>query len=526
MKLPGQVVGPFSIVRTIGRGRLATVYLATDRRTSAQVALKLFDPGPRSDAVLARFLPAQPALLALRHPRIVSVLEPLQETPDGRLLVTEYVAGSTLAAHLSGMGRLRPTLAVRFVRELLDAASAAHAREVFHLDLKPANVFLDAEGHLRLADFGLAAPALPAGDPAPGAASASATAPAPSPGPAPWGSAAYLAPEVARGAAVDARANLYSLGLILFEMLAGHAPFEAIDEAGVLRLQLESPPPPLLERVPTLAPELNAVVVRALAKEPGARFASAAEMDLALASIPGMRAAELAAERSMLALATANLARGAPKNEGEDFLGSSGFAAPEKNRFASAASFGPGVEEEGPRLRSTTVFLGIVLAMVVAAWLYEPKWKAGNLAALRVRDPARELYAPGPPSALPRPPITAANSHRARIRLLTGESRYVQVDRIAGGAVRLIDRTGTESEIPLDQVIGYEVFGPVWPESTLPAAALGPRVELETRSGKRFVGNLQALRLHRIPHGADLVLEGGATARFPLALVHSIRYLP
>jgi serine/threonine-protein kinase len=267
--------GRYELVQRLGAGGMAEVYLATDTRLGRNVAVKLLAALYAADpAALARFEREARAAAAVSNPHVVSVLD--AGVADGRaFLVMEYVPGPTLRDVLLRRGPLPETEALSLAAEVADGLAAAHRSGIVHGDVKPANVLLDAEGRAKLADFGIARLASAAATP--GATSV-------------MGTAHYLSPEQAEGRPIDGRADVYSLGVLLFELLTGRPPFQGDSVVAVPVQHLERTPPSPRTLRAELSAAAEAVVLRALAKNPADRFASAVEMRDALAAARGQGA--------------------------------------------------------------------------------------------------------------------------------------------------------------------------------------------------------------------------------------------
>ncbi len=258
----------FADLALIGGGRLGRVFRARDRLLGETVVLKVMGVGVsghgQEQQAFRQFLLQAEASSRLRHPNIVRLID-VDERAG--LLVMEYVPGGTLADRLARQGRLRPALVRRLALDLLAALAAAHRAGIVHRDVKPPNVFLDAAGNAKLADFGAAHLADFGGTQTAGFI----------------GTLGYLSPEQIAGGRIGPAADLYALGATLFEALVGRLPFVAGDIAGQ---HLGAPPP----RPSTLAPELDPrhdeVLLRALAKTPADRFASADDMAAAIRAWP------------------------------------------------------------------------------------------------------------------------------------------------------------------------------------------------------------------------------------------------
>lgn len=270
------VAGRYRIGPLIGRGGFAHVYRARDEAEGADVALKVLR-ADRFTAAALRRLEREAALAAgFDHPHLVRVLDAGRDG-DLAYLAMELVAGPTLRERLRE-GPPPVDEAVRLAGELLDGLAALHARGVLHRDVKPGNVLLGADGRARLADLGLA---LPVDRDETRATSTAAIV----------GTLDYLSPEQALGEDLDARSDLYSVGLVLFEMLTGRLAFERASTLGVLLARLQATPPDLRALRPDVPAWLAAVVARLLEREPAARYpsAAAARADLRAGRAPRRR---------------------------------------------------------------------------------------------------------------------------------------------------------------------------------------------------------------------------------------------
>jgi len=273
----------------IGRGGLGCVYRATHQRLGKAVAIKLLhDRFGQEPSLRARFEREAKALATLDHPNIVLVTD-YGIAEDAPYLVMELLEGETLAQRLT-RGPLAPADACALARPLLAALAFAHAHGVVHRDLKPANVFLqrqpDGSERVKLLDFGLAKRTQTAGASDPTLTRRGDR----------LGTPAYMSPEQVGGDALDARSDVYSAGVIIFEMLAGQLPFEG-ELAEQMRAHLVEPLPPLPAKVPLA---LDALVQRALAKKPAERFANAGDMLAALGTAPFAAGARARAPRTGL----------------------------------------------------------------------------------------------------------------------------------------------------------------------------------------------------------------------------------
>jgi eukaryotic-like serine/threonine-protein kinase len=267
----------YKIVARIAAGAMGAVYRGERLQLGRAVAIKFLHVAfLREPEFQRRFEVEARAMSRLGHPHCVSVID--FGVADVPYLVMDFVHGVTLR-DLIERGPLPPGRALLIMRQVLGGLSHAHGKGVVHRDIKPANVMLtEATGtgdHVRILDFGLAKMFVPG--------EKSATVPMA------IGTPSYMSPEQARGDTVDARSDVYSAGVLLFELLTGEKPFIAEEAFSIIRMQIEDMPPRLSEKAPDgvrFSPELEAVVARALEKRPEDRFQSAAELAEALEEVP------------------------------------------------------------------------------------------------------------------------------------------------------------------------------------------------------------------------------------------------
>ena len=279
----GMRLGVFDIESFVGAGGMGEVYRARDTRLDRHVAIKVLSPDAATDPRgRARFAHEARAIARLSHPRICSLHEMGHQ--DGvDFLVMEYLEGETLAARLR-KGPMPLTQALRTAVEIAEALAAAHAQGIVHRDLKPSNVMLTAGG-AKLLDFGLArlrAPAVSGLSPASRALPSSHTAPGLIAGTLP-----YMAPEQLEGNEVDARADIFAFGAVLYEMITGRKAFEGTSQASVISAILSSDPPAVAVLQPLTPPALDQVIHNCLAKDRNDRWASAHDVLLQLEWIAG-----------------------------------------------------------------------------------------------------------------------------------------------------------------------------------------------------------------------------------------------
>jgi serine/threonine protein kinase len=268
--LLGKRLGPYTVLSVLGRGGMGEVYLAEDGRLKRKVALKLLRPEHTEDADrLKRFERESSVVSALNHPNILTLYE-IGEEASHRFMATELVDGETLRQTLT---RRKMTISesLEIAIQVSGALSAAHQAGVVHRDIKPENIMLRPDGYIKVLDFGLAklterhvsleeSAALETGV---GMV---------------MGTFRYMSPEQARGLAVDARTDVFSLGVVLYEMVTGKPPFDGTTPSDLLVALLDRDPPPVATTGDEVSEALQEVVTRALRKKPSDRYASMTEM--------------------------------------------------------------------------------------------------------------------------------------------------------------------------------------------------------------------------------------------------------
>ena len=264
----------YAIERILGEGGMATVYLATDLKHRRQVAVKVMRPELAATLGAERFLREVEIAAQLSHPHIL----PMHDSGDANgvlFYVMPYVEGESLHERMRRENALPVDEALRIAREVTEALAYAHARKIIHRDIKPANIMLSA-GHALVADFGIAR-AVGAGQ-GPGAAITKTGLAV--------GTPQYMSPEQASGATgVDARSDIFAVGCVLYEMLAGEPPFTGPTPQAIVIRSMTEAPRPLTSTREGLAPAVDAVVTRALAKNPADRWQSAGEFGKALGNV-------------------------------------------------------------------------------------------------------------------------------------------------------------------------------------------------------------------------------------------------
>jgi len=279
---PGQRLGHYEILSQLGAGGMGTVYRARDVQLGREVAIKVLDEEvSRNAAGLRRLLAEAKAASALNHPNIVTV-HGFGEEDGHPYLVTEIVEGRTLRELLAA-GPIAVDRGLDIAMQVLAGLAKAHAAGLVHRDLKPENIMVTSEGLVKILDFGLAKLVAGSVESATGSSLESLGVTATATGIV-MGTASYMSPEQARGQPTDARADLFSLGIILYEMLSGVNPFRRATAADTIVAILRDGAPPIPARIPR---NLAALIEHLMAKDPAARPSSAREVEVELAAIRG-----------------------------------------------------------------------------------------------------------------------------------------------------------------------------------------------------------------------------------------------
>ena len=358
VSIVGKQMGHYQVVSLLGRGGMGEVFLAHDTSLGRKVALKLLRSDfTRNEERLRRFQQEARAASALNHPNILTIHE---IGHDGSLhfMATEYVEGETLRQHLS-RARITVGQTLDVAIQVASALAAAHQAGIIHRDIKPENTMVRTDGNVKVLDFGLAklaqpktidtaAPTLPQVETEPGLV---------------MGTFSYMSPEQARGLAVDTRTDIWSLGVMIYEMAAGRQPFEGETASDVMSLILQKEPPPLAYSWPEVPAELERIVRKALRKDKEERYQTIKDLLIDLRNL--RKELELSAE----------MERSAPPISARAM--SSGQSAAASAHSASSAEYI--VTEIKQHKRAAVGALALILIASAASFFYFHRTKASPL---------------------------------------------------------------------------------------------------------------------------------------------------
>jgi serine/threonine-protein kinase len=360
----------YQVGELLGRGGMAEVHEGRDLRLGRRVAIKILKPElARDPAFLARFRREAQSAASLNHPNVVAVYDTgedvLGEGPTAQtvpFIVMELVEGITLKELLSSGNKLVPERALEITSGVLAALDYSHRHGIVHRDIKPGNVMLTTTGAVKVMDFGIARATADAGQ----TATTTSTI---------MGTAAYLSPEQAQGLGVDSRSDLYSTGVVLFELLTRRPPFVADAPVAVAFAHVNEPPPVPSALDPTLPPQVDPIVARALAKDPAQRYQTAvefrADVERAIAGVPVTRVMPVAPPIGPDSQATAVMAGVDPYETAA--LAATGAMPPVIPAGAGDPYAPPPTSEEPPRKRRAlkgVAIMALVIGLIgVGVWL-------------------------------------------------------------------------------------------------------------------------------------------------------------
>jgi eukaryotic-like serine/threonine-protein kinase len=344
--------GRYRIQRKLGAGGMADVYLAEDQELGRRVAIKILNSRHgNDDQFIERFRREAKNAAALNHPNIVSIYD-RGEAEDTYYIAMEFLDGRTLKELIVSRGAAPLNVAIEYARQILSALRFAHRHGIVHRDIKPHNVMVDAEGRVKVTDFGIARA---------GTSQMTETGSI-------VGTAQYLSPEQARGGEIDQRSDLYSLGIVLYELLTGKTPFDGETPVEIAMKHLSTTPKPPSQLRPEIPRELDMVVMRALAKNPDDRYQSADEMEADLERVA--RGARVSA--ATVDAATQVLSRPAAAEAASATAATMIAPSPVETTVAPppAVVEEEEVEEGGPErpLWPWLVAIGFVIAAVIAGF--------------------------------------------------------------------------------------------------------------------------------------------------------------
>jgi len=381
--LVGRSIGQYKIVARIGAGGMGEVYLATDKM-GRKVALKLLTARLINDEQgVARFMREAQAVLTLNHPNIVTVYD-IGRADATHYIASELIEGQSLRERLKLQGEIKVAEALEIAIQISSALAAAHQTGIIHRDIKPENIMLRPDGYVKVVDFGIAKlmegqkPTAVATDVTTKVMVKTAEGLA-------IGTVHYMSPEQARGLPVDVRTDTWSLGVIIYEMIAGRRPFDGETVADVLNSLIERQPPPLFRFSADVPETLEWIVNKALRKEKGERYQTAAELLTDLKEL--RRRLEFAAEQERTGSAErGGVSQVATKGERRTF----GSAEPVADRTADSGPHTTSSAEyivneiKRHKRASLIAFMAILMVSAVGAYLYFSKTNDTTISSIAV----------------------------------------------------------------------------------------------------------------------------------------------
>ncbi|MES1208595.1 MAG: serine/threonine-protein kinase [Pseudomonadota bacterium] len=391
----GEQFGNYRAISLLGEGGMGAVYLAEHPGIGRRVAVKVLHRNyVRDENLLGRFLNEARAANAIRHPNIIEILDSGTIADGTPFLVMELLEGESLGARIRRVGALPIPIAVEFAYQTASALGAAHKKGIVHRDLKPDNLYIVPDPHepererIKVLDFGIAK--LQQGNASDSVKTRTGTL---------MGTPIYMSPEQCRGTrSVDHRSDIYSLGVILFEMLTGQPPFVSEGFGELVNMHLNVAPPAPSSRNPAIPPSLDAIVLRMLEKNPEQRFGDMAELQGALKGVGGTQFVVRGSHSSSPDLA-GRTPPPAPLSNPK--LGETTFSAGAGERIDTARGARP-----GRPARSIAVVVGVAAAAVVAGVFL---FRDGEKVALQREAQVSREVQPATTALVPKdPPVPVA----------------------------------------------------------------------------------------------------------------------
>lgn len=423
-------MGDYEVISILGSGGMGRVYQVRNAITDRVEAMKVLLPDLEGhEEVAARFLREIKLLAALKHPNIAALHTAL--TIDNQLvMVMEYVEGCSLSARLA-KGPVPVPDALNYIDQVLDALSYAHQQNVIHRDIKPANMMLTPEGVMKLMDFGIAR-----GSEEPAKLTATGTT---------LGSINYMSPEQVKGEPTDARSDLYSVGISLYEMVTGEKPFQGDSNFSIMAAHINEVPKPPVQLHPGLPDGLNEIILTAIAKSPAERFQSADAFRNAVRRVLlSLQDAKTIVQGSQNTIVADTAARNAYLRTAS--IGAAKTPVPTATPAPPVPA--PVAVQPSSGHRGLYIALGafIVLAVLLAAGIYMPSRKKSSVAAeTATNQPIATTQAQpevAPPTPLPPQQMAATESNETSV---TSEEKSA----VAPAKKLAAKNLGPASQVPL-----------------------------------------------------------------------------
>lgn len=442
----GNVVGSYKITEKIGEGGMGAVFKGIDLMLEREVAIKMLRPELASQPqVVERFRTEAVTLAKLNHPNIATLFSFLRQGEDF-FMVMEFVRGETLDSLIRRSGAMPCDRGIALLNQALDGIDHAHRMGIIHRDIKPANMMLTETGTLKVMDFGIARVLGTSRMTKQGNI---------------VGTIEYMSPEQVRGQETDARSDIYSLGILLYEMLTGRVPFSSDSEYDLMRMQIENAPEPPRVFSAQIPQAVEQAIMRSLAKRPDARFQGAAEFRNALSSAIGGVASSLVAtpvaappptRLGDAAVTPAPVSGFGPKekrlpNEASDAspsyqihptrLGGESPAPAYAN-----AGYQPLISASSARKSGAKIFIGLAALVVVAAIGVSVAVLSGLSKTAKQATPATETVAP--PASSSAPPSSGFSQQTAPAQLPPQPAPQVEPakpanEHLAGAAAPVVE---------------------------------------------------------------------------------------